>query len=63
MKIKAIIACCFLIWLVSFKHTAKVENIEGLPEFTLPNAKAHQLPACYFCLDLATGIYYILNAR
>jgi len=39
MKIKAIIACCFLILLVSFQHTAKVENIERFFEPPLPNAK------------------------
>jgi hypothetical protein len=39
MKIKAIIACCFLILLVSFQHTAKVENIERIFEPPLPNAK------------------------
>ena len=32
MKIKAIIACCFLIWLVSFQHTAKIENIKRFSE-------------------------------
>ena len=39
MKIKAIITCCFLIWLVSFQHTAKVENNEKFDEVPLPNAK------------------------
>jgi len=39
MKIKAIITCCFLIWLVSFQHTAKVENIERFIGPLLPNAK------------------------
>ena len=39
MRIKTIIACCFLLWLVSFQHTAKVENIERSPEFTLLDAK------------------------
>jgi photosystem II stability/assembly factor-like uncharacterized protein len=39
MKVKTIIACCFLLWLVSFQHTAKVENIKKFFEAPLPYAK------------------------
>ena len=39
IKIKAIIACSFLILLVSFQYSAKVENIERFFEPPLPNAK------------------------
>ena len=41
MKIKTIIACCFLIWLVSFQHTAKVENIERFSELNSSMAIMH----------------------
>ena len=39
MRIKAIITCCFLICLVSFQHTAKVENIKSFFELPLMNSK------------------------
>jgi photosystem II stability/assembly factor-like uncharacterized protein len=39
IKIKAIIACCFLLCLVSFQHTAKIENIKSFFELPLINSK------------------------